>query len=196
MAFEQKRNAERLPLSEPLDATAGVQPAKIVELSAIGCKVRHKDKLPMGSSTMLKFAWEGRDVEVRAKVARTQLIAGMNYESGLQFADSLEDAPEAMRRIVASLAIEELPPEIEPPEPTSAIAAPAEIDEPYVECRLQNGKWTRRRVSAVLQPPEGFITVPQGEGELDMLCKTYEYADPDTRRLIRISLELSATQKK
>lgn len=195
MAFEQKRNAERLPLDEPLDATANGQPVKILELSAIGCKIQHREKFAMGSTAALKFTFEDRNVDLRAKVARTQLCAGMLYESGLKFADSLEEAPEVMRAIVASLAFEELPVELEPVEPVNAIAAPAEIEDPFIECRLENGVWSKRRIAAPMQPPEGFITVPQDDGELDMLCKTYEYADPDTRRMIRISLELAATKK-
>jgi hypothetical protein len=146
----------------------------------------------------------------------------MFYESGLQFADVLENAPEVIRRILASVAEPELPPEVveTTPEPSPApfireefdeviessdeIESPAEVVEElpkeaelrFVECRLENGKWQRRKVATVLQPLEGFITLPADEKELDMLCKSYEYADPDTRRLIRISLELSATQKK
>ena len=64
----------------------------------------------------------------------------------------------------------------------------------YVECILEDGMWSKRTVTALLQPAEGFITAPADEDELNMLCKTYEYADPDTRRLIRISLELAATK--
>ena len=220
MSFEQKRNAERLPLDAPIEGTASGSPVKIVELSAIGCRIEHKEKLNLGSATTLKFKWNDIAVELRARVARMQLRPGMVYESGLQFADSLEEAPEVMRSIIASLTADELPPEIMPTETATTETAPplpaeedveememaeavdfedidvtARVKAKYVECRLENGVWHRQPVAVVLQPPEGFITLPADDQELDMLCKSYEYADPDTRRLIRISLELTATQK-
>ncbi len=239
MSFDQKRNAERLPLDSPIDATAGGLAVKIVEMSAIGCRIEHREKLAINSSIALKFTWKDFPVELKAKVMRMQLRAGMVYESGLKFADSLSQAPDIMRAIIASLAAEDLPadippeiaPPIEPPEglvgaaaaaiaeaeaAESAEAAARDADDfevpetiefediditsrskpKYVECSLVDGRWQRRPVAVVHQPEEGFITLPADEGELNLLCKTYEYADPDTRRLIRISLELTATQKK
>lgn len=270
MSFEQKRNAERLPLDEPLDATAGGVAVKIVELSAIGCRIEHRVKLPIGGGTTLRFAWRGTTIDVLAKISRTQLRSTggtMMFESGLKFADSLETAPVELRRLLEAVAAPavvppskdkvstaEVPPIPEPPPATPgedtlrrlqlgresqlpleafapvdealaydlasldidappttmnpftsqadavalAVEPPPEKEEPqaeYVECRLEKGKWTRRTVTSILQPPEGFITVPADDRELEMLCKSYQYADPDTRRLIRISLELAATKK-
>ena len=41
------------------------------------------------------------------------------------------------------------------------------------------------------QPRDGFTIVdPVDQREIDQFCKTYEYADPDTRRMIRVSCEL------
>ena len=198
MSFEQKRKAERLPLDNPIEGTAGGSPVTIVELSAIGCRMQHKDKLVMGSSTTMKFQWRDIPVEFRAKIARVELRPGMVYESGVKFADSLEEAPEVMRMIVARLTEDALPDDIDIPaddfDDIPAIARNASNPR-YVECRLDNGVWHRRSVAEVVQPDEGFVTVAGDEGDLDLLCKTYEYADPDTRRLIRISLELQATQK-
>ena len=93
MSFEQKRNAERLPLDAPIDATAGGVPVQVVELSAIGCRIVHREKLSLNSTTRLRFRWKSQPVELRGKVARQQLRPGMIYESGLQFAVSLDDVP-------------------------------------------------------------------------------------------------------
>lgn len=237
-------------------------PAKIVEISAIGCKIEHKEKMSIGGSVSLRFKWHNRNIEVRAKLARTQLRSafpeGMFYESGLKFADSLEEAPAEIRHVVASLAGEEMPPDLPPeirepeesaplptmePEAESSMEVTQQIEDEaedlptpdspppasddrvaeeeleefdyevpdefedidsdtlrrkpkYIECALDPmGQWHRRPVILPIQPEDGFITHPQDESELDMLCKTYAYADPDTRRLIRISLELAATRR-
>lgn len=291
MSFEQKRNAERLPLDEPLEGSVGGIAAKIVEVSAIGCRLEHQEKMSLGASTTLRFKWRDRSIEVRAKVARTQLKSaypnGLYYETGLKFADALDDAPPEIRDLLAEMAEPSVPPpvahKIAVPEPPPVELPPVEVpplvvpppttpgddtmrrlrrstervsslpleafapvepeydldaldwDDPpdvasnpfatqaeavalavesppepelepepepaeplteYVECSLENGAWKRRIVTSLLQPAEGFITLPAEDRELDMLCKSYEYADPETRRLIRISLELAATQKK
>ena len=203
MSFEQKRAAERLPLDSPIHAIVGGHQAKIVEMSAIGCKVEHKEKLSLNSTVTVKFVWQNFPVELDGKVMRMQLRPGMTYESGLKFADSLEEAPDVMRGIVATLAKKDLPPEIELDysavdefEDIPVTQRQAKPKMQYVECRLDSsGMWHQRLVNAAVQPDEGFITLPGSDGEIDELCKTYGYADPDTRRLIRISLELAATQK-
>lgn len=211
MSFDQKRNAERLPLESPIEGTASGSPVKIVDLSAIGCKIEHKEKFSLNTIVTLKFVWQDYPVDLKAKVVRMQLRPGMTYESGLQFAKTLEEAPDVIRAIIASLAAKDLPQEVK--EVTGPVDDLDDLDlsqvvdfedidmsvrqkPKFVECSLENGKWARRMVAAAVQPTEGFITLPAEDNELDMLCKSYEYADPETRRLIRISLELTATQKK
>lgn len=70
--------------------------------------------------------------------------------------------------------------------------APAiERPTPFVECTLTEGVWTRRAVTEPTQPREGFTIVrPDNDREIDELCHTYLVADPDTRRLIRVSFDL------
>ena len=194
MSLEQKRNAERLPLDSPIEATASGVAVRIVELSAIGCRIEHREKISLNSTTRLRFTWKARPVDLTAKVARQQLLPGMVFSSGLQFAKSLDAAPEVMRSIVKTLTAEELPAEVADVT-TGPFEAVTDLPESFVECSLVGGLWHKRSVASIKHPLEGFTTIATDDDELDMLCKTYEYADPDTRRLIRISLELAATQK-
>jgi hypothetical protein len=195
MPFDQQRRAaERLPLDAPIEATASGVPVRIVELSAIGCRIEHREKLSINSTTRLRFTWKARPVDLSAKIARQQLMPGMVYSSGLQFAKSLDAAPEVVREIVTTITAEVLPPEVV--DVTSPEDEIVDAGENFMECSFVNGKWQKRIVTRVKQPLEGFITMPGEESELDLLCRTYEYADPETRRLIRISLELAATKKR
>jgi len=194
MSLEQKRNAERLPLDTPIEGTASGVAVRIVELSAIGCRIEHREKISLNSTTRLRFTWKARPVDLTAKVARQQLMPGMVFSSGLQFAKSLEAAPEVIRDIVQSLTVEDLPDHVADVT-TGPFEAVTDLPDPFVECSFVGGLWHKRSVPSIKHPLEGFTTVAADEDELDMLCKTYEYADPDTRRLIRISLELAATQK-
>ena len=66
----------------------------------------------------------------------------------------------------------------------------------FVQCILTAGKWTKKRVDDPKQPRDGFTMIDPGDdAELDEFCKTYEVADPETRRMIRISFEVAIAQK-
>jgi hypothetical protein len=66
----------------------------------------------------------------------------------------------------------------------------------FVQCVLNAGKWTKKRVDDPKQPREGFTMIDPGDdAEVDEFCKTYEVADPETRRMIRVSFEVGIAQK-
>ena len=65
----------------------------------------------------------------------------------------------------------------------------------FVSCSFEDGKWSYDQTSDPRQPREGFTIVDPGDQrEIDQFCRTYEYADPETRRMIRVSCELMLTQ--
>jgi len=67
--------------------------------------------------------------------------------------------------------------------------------ERYAQCNFENGKWTVTHTTVPKQPRDGFTIVDPGDQrEIDQFCRTYEYADPDTRRMIRVSCELMIAQ--
>src|ERR1700739_656250 len=51
---DQQRNAERIPLSEPIPASIESADAKIVELSLIGAKIEHFNRLSMNSTASVQ----------------------------------------------------------------------------------------------------------------------------------------------
>ena len=247
---DQQRNAERIPLTEPIDGTIDGLEAKITELSLIGGKVEHFNRLSMGVSAGVQFHWKGKTIKLRGKVARTEMrfIRGKpGYLTGINFADRPEDAPKELRWIMmtfvesieahAEVAAPEPPPPPPPPPPAppppkpvpkptpkpvapppvpkkplatapiQAMNTPApflppddeveEIDgadevQPYVRCEIQDdGGWRKSPTDDPKQPISGFtMLAPDREDEVDDFCKTYEMADPDTQRMIRLSFEL------
>ena len=103
---EEQRAAQRIDLSEPVPAKIGDVEATIVDLSLIGGRIEHAERLSMGASMTLKFKWRGEDVSQKAKIARTEMrsVDGkMMYSTGVQFAPSVDEAPEPIRKIMASL---------------------------------------------------------------------------------------------
>ena len=63
----------------------------------------------------------------------------------------------------------------------------------YVTYRLQNGTWARELSETPTQPLNGFTVAGyEDEDELESLCRAWETADTEGRRLIRLVAELSA----
>src|SRR5262249_49477535 len=63
----------------------------------------------------------------------------------------------------------------------------------YITYRLQSGKWTSELSDTPTQPLNGFtVAAYEDEQELESLCRTWETADSEGRRLIRLVAELSA----
>ena len=235
MPDEQRRYAERITLKEPIVAMIGDMEARLVEISLIGGKIEHIGRLNMGSAITLQFRWQGENVKLKAKIARTQMssIGGkMGYSSGVDFAKTAAEAPVILQRIVASFIEPESVqlPEAPPPPKASAPAAkpkpkaaapppapakrqpistaPApflpdiedEVEEiseesevlPYVECAWVEEQWVKRRTREPKQPRQGFtMLAPDSDEEIDAFCKTFEVADPETQRMIRLSFELA-----
>lgn len=264
MSEDQRRNAERVPLDIPIEGKIGEVSVRIIEISLIGCLLEHADRMAMGSTFTVKFRWAGENVVLKGRVARTEMrpIDGaLGYLSGIQFAESIDESPEALQRVLRSLLPDSMPdieaaapslfathpffrhvddeeeeaeiprspsekPEAEPepgrpnavefampdsrhdeielvledpglPDEELLLGPELEIElpTPFIECTLSNGVWTRRAVSEPSQPREGFTIVrPENEQEIAELCHTYLVADPDTRRLIRVSFDLVNAQ--
>jgi hypothetical protein len=267
---DQNRLAERVELKEPIKAILVDVDALIIEVSLLNCRVQHFGRVTMGSTATLQFQWRGEKIKLKGKVARTTMkpIGGKPaYESAIQFGTTLDEAPDALKKIMKGLAQpfaasepEEAAPQQQPiaqsrqkapappqkgapsqqkpapaqkpapkpapvrtptPPPMPAFAPPMfSLDEPvpflrededeieeieasaeirpvsYVECTLSGRKWTKRRVSDPKQPREGFTMIdPEDDAELDEFCKTYEVADPETRRMIRVSFEVGIAQR-
>jgi hypothetical protein len=265
VAEDQKRLAERVELKEPIKATLVDVDALIIEVSLLNCRVQHFGRVTMGSNATLQFQWRGEKIKLKGKVARTTMkpIDGKPaYESAIQFGTTLDEAPDALKKIMRSLVQPFAEPEAPAPPPKAESrqkaatppqkgAAPAQkaaapqkpapkpapirvhtpppmpdiaplfsLDDPvpflrededeieeieasaeirpvsYVECTLHSGKWTTRRVTDPRQPREGFTMIdPGSDAEVSEFCKTYEVADPETRRMIRVSFEVSIAQR-
>ncbi len=235
----------RLELPQPIAATLVDQDATIVEVSLVGCAVHHPARVKVGASVTLQFVWRGKRERVDAKVARSTMEFNSGkavYVTGLQFADTVDQAPDVIRRIVASL-VEESPkpaPQAAPPPPPPPAPAPAapkpapkavapppppsyehhenvpflrfkddfdelepeavavveEEPEPiFLRCRLVDGKWQTERVGDPAQPDEGFTILAETD-DVGGLCRTYEVADPETRKMMRFSFEIANQQQR
>ena len=60
---------------------------------------------------------------------------------------------------------------------------------------LEEGAWNRRTSLLPDQPPNGFTIAPsESSDNVDLLCRTFERGDAETRRLTRMFAELSVSR--
>jgi len=67
--------------------------------------------------------------------------------------------------------------------------------EVFVTWSLSDGVWKRRSSLLPEQPVDGFtISASEDPEHIDLLCRTYETGDAETRRLTRMFAELSVSR--
>jgi hypothetical protein len=181
-----------------VEASVGGIAVRLLDLSAIGARIEHEERFAL-AAPQLRITWQGRSVSIPVRVARSE-IAGRResrliYRSGLQFTRSDADAEEVVEAILRSA---------QPSEPAQPQDKPslddswirqvnflrhdAEDELPFAQFRLTPAGWQKAYVASPLQPDDGF-TIPRGERDFDEMQRTYELADPETRRMMRIALE-------
>ena len=219
MSDKNRRGADRYPLPKPVAATYGGFAATLIEFSLTGCRIEHADRVTPRVSLPFKFSWRGSEVRIQATLVRSEMIpvkGKIGFVSGLEFCQSIEDAPAVARDIVnwlidaaAKKAADAQPAEPQPPpdpapvvvESVPFLPADAEVEEiddeepetlsmPYLQCIFSDGQWQKLYVDKPAQPADGFtIVAPADEREADVLCRAYEKAAADVRRAMRARFE-------
>ena len=208
--------------------------ARLLELSAVGARIEHEDRIPLNAPQM-RISWGGTTITLPVQIARAE-IAGRRgsrliYQSGVHFTAVDVDAKSLIASVLATA--DPVPAMAEPaaaaeagageiageaavvPGPAAApplqrAPAPAaarpslddswtrqvrffkddleEDDLPYAQFRLTPTGWEKNYVASPEQPQDGF-TIARNDLDFAELQKTFECADPDTRRMMQIALE-------
>lgn len=178
---------------------------RVLDLSTIGARIEHEQRFPL-QAPRLRLQWHGSEIALPFRVARSQIIArsqsGLLYQSGIQFTAADEAAESVITSMLQWAAQpESAPPGAAPPQPARAV--PLEDtwtrqveflrfdlgdDLPYAQFRLGERGWVKEYVSSPAQPVDGF-TIARDETDIVELQRTFECADPETRRMMRIALE-------
>ncbi|HEY2322877.1 MAG TPA: hypothetical protein VGJ82_08435 [Thermoanaerobaculia bacterium] len=200
---DDRRAAPRYAVPEDVKAEIGGVSAKLIELSMVGAKIEHFDRFPL-TSPQLSISWNGKKAAVAVRVARSEIIGRREgklvYHSGL-FIVSMDSTSQG---VIASILREGHEPE---PLPVPIPKPPVELGEdtwtrkvqflrhevdddhmPYVQFRLTASGWEKEYVATHVQPADGF-TITRDRRDFDELQRTYEHADPETRRMMQIALE-------
>jgi hypothetical protein len=194
----ERRKAERTTLAEPLLVRIGATSGRIIDLSLVGARVEHEEKLTVGAMVDLEL----QGARFKGRVARSEISGRKGgtlvYQSGIQFTELDATVSGVIASILRGKEEEAAPPPAPPPPAAPAPSAPgggnmffAVDDEetmPYIMLRFRENRWSKHYTATPQQPDEGLTISRDQANEIDMLQRTYETADPETRRMMRIAM--------
>jgi hypothetical protein len=203
-----RRGAPRHPVPADVAAEVSGVAVRLLELSLVGAKVEHHDRLTLGSPR-LTITWRGNAASVEVRAARTEIVGRdgvrLVYHTGLYFVginsitrgfiSSILDGTASGLDVAGTPPMPQPPglPETRSPDDTwtrRVHLLKEELDEdfPYAQFRLTATGWQKEYIASPIQPEDGF-TIPRDRQDFDELQRTYEAADPETRRMMQIALE-------
>jgi len=184
-----QRQTPRVILRRPLDGRFDGESVLVVELGLGGARFEHAQRIDIGR--------QGRFIcgqfLVTARVRHAVLLparSGVIYHIGISFDDLTSEQKEFLMKLLIGEAQEQVA-EWEanlsgtlnwqpPPSRRSAVKLG------FLSLNLTNQGWRRSPTSDPNQPLDG-VTVPGDtpEGEIAILCETFEKGDHATRELLR-----------
>ena len=194
---DERREYQRLNLTKPLDAWFGDYFVQLVDVSACGAAMLHDDEIPIGARALLRFMWRGDDLELTAEVARTT-----GQRSGIEFIDQNErlcvlihDSAVGLLRAREANASGDRARNVIGDQTLTAASQGARASA-FLVYELKDGKW-KSRVSMLPDQPDNGFTVAVGEpdDQIEMLCRTFEAGDDESRSMTRMIAELSINNR-
>lgn len=201
-----RRQFQRLSLAKPILALLDGQNALILDIGIGGAYVEHYGRPKSGDRLRLLFRWKGSDVQFVAEIARTNVVretpTAVVSHSGMRFVEAVGEAEALLNDMMATFVGKVLAAQkanagaIEPSSASALVdlgGARRSRTRGFVTYRLQDGHWSRALTESPAQPPNGFtVAAYEEDEELESLCRAWETADSEGRRLIRLVAELSA----
>jgi hypothetical protein len=193
---DERRQFQRLPFEPPLDGWFGDFAVRLLNVSGSGVLVECDEDIPAGARALLRFFWRECEIELLAELTRSG-----GDGAGLAFVDD----PAMIRDLIAGTATELLRAqeanamgnrEQNKYGDQTLTAASSRATSTYTTWIYEAGAWESRRSLIADQPPNGF-TVYSGEPEeqVDLLKRTYESGDTETRKLTRVFAEMSVVSR-
>lgn len=210
MAGSDRREFQRLRLAKPILALLDGQNALILDIGISGAFVEHYGEPEPGTRFTLQFRWKGTDVEFVCDVAHTTVVRRSSSSpvshSGLRFTKPVGDAEARLNDMMGTFVGKILAAQkanagaVQPGDSIALIdlgGARRARTRGYISFQYKNGVWTRELTDSPVQPPSGFTVAGyEDDEELESLCQTWESADEEGRRLIRLVAELSVRDAK
>jgi len=215
MLQSDRREFQRLKLSKPILATFGSSNALILDVGMAGAFLEHYGTLNRGDRFNLSFRWQSKDIEFVCEVARSEVVRvpggdgkSIVSHTGVHFVEGVGASLELLQDLITSFVTKIL----EAQKANAAGGGPGESagatilarlgearrmrSRGYVQYTFDDGIWSTSATDSPTQPPNGFtIATHEDDAEIETLCRTYERADEEGRRLIRLVAELSVSSR-
>ncbi len=211
MQQSDRREFQRLKLSKPILGTMNGTPVLVLDIGIAGAFVEHHGTVDAGQSLRLSFRWKNKPIEHQCEVARSEVIRKPGGDAmsavshtGLHFIGPVGDSQAALQDLIATLVGRILAAQKANAQGRRGESAGESVlarlgearrlrSRGFVSYRLKGKTWWRVPASSPEQPVDGFtVAAWEDETEVATLCRTYEAADEEGRRLIRLVSELSA----
>jgi hypothetical protein len=208
MVASDRREFQRLRLSKPILALIDGQSALMLDVGVGGAFLEHYGEMTPGHRFRLSFRWQGTDVVFMVEVARSVIVRtpggdgkSLVSHTGVRFIESIGNSEELLQQMIATfvgrvLAAQRANAAGDATDATTL----AQLGEArrsrsrglFMSFRYRDGSWWRVPTDSPKQPLDGFtVGAHEDEAELETLCRSYEAADDESRRLIRLVAELS-----
>ncbi|HYM60611.1 MAG TPA: hypothetical protein VEZ11_06940 [Thermoanaerobaculia bacterium] len=211
MPKKERRDFQRLRLAKPILGVMRGESALILDIGIAGAYVEHYGTLSPGERVDFTFRWRGHEIRYLCQVVRSSTVRNRGGDgkspvshSGIRFTDPMDDSQVHLEDMIATYVGQVLAAQRANAQGVASAAGGnvelVQIGEArrtrargYLCYRLKEGKWWRIPTESSLQPIDGFTVASyEDEDDLEELCRAYEEADDEGRRLIRLVAELSA----
>ena len=203
-----------MKLAKPLMAMVDGQNALVLDIGVAGAFVEHHGEARPGDRFILTFRWHGEDVEFVCEVVHTDIVrkgtvgispvshTGVRFSKAIGYSElRLQDM---MATFVGRILAAQKANASGTTDGTDGEVILARLGEArrartggFATYRHVNGKWERKVSNSPHQPTDGFtVAAYEDEDELEELCRAYEGADAEGRRMIQLAAELSVLSVK
>jgi len=213
MTANDRREFQRLHLAKPILAQFGDGSALILDIGVGGALIEHHGRVESGDQKRLQFRWKGEDIAFECVVIRSRVVRDrptletVRAHTGIRFLEAHGRAEEQLNDMMATFVGRVL--SAQRANASGAGGGPEALtlaqlgaarrarSEGWISYRWSDGDWTITPTSSPVQHEDGFtVAAYEDEDELRALCETYETANDEGRRLIRLVAELSAKNVK
>ena len=201
-----RRQYGRVHLSPPLRGEIDGIFAAISEISLIGLRLMHDQRLPATQAHQIRFQWQQYTMRLRGEVIRTTIKKLAKrpgetsvYESGIRITEAVGESAALLKDLIADFVVRAINEQLANARgipPLAAYSYQTGKGDRYRRCEFANGTWRKVETTDPQQPENGFTISAEIETqELEMLCRTWEACDVEGRRLTQILAQLSISKK-
>lgn len=213
MIENDRRRFQRMKLARPILGALDRESALILDIGLGGAYIEHNGTRKVGDEVTLSFRWQSEEITFRCEVNRTRAVRAVAGEkervqsqSGVTFLNPAGKSLERLQAMMATfvgriLAAQKANASADAGQNGSILYqlgdARRSRSRGFLAYLWDGQAWTCRETQIPDQPRSGFtVAAHEDEEELETLCKAYEAADEEGRRLIRLVAELSANSVK